>query len=45
MQNHKYSLTELESMIPWEREIYITMLIQELKEQKEEMQRQQMQRG
>lgn len=45
MQNHKYSLTELESMIPWEREIYITMLIQELKDQKEEMQRQQMQRG
>jgi hypothetical protein len=45
MQNHKYSLTELELMIPWEREIYITMLIQELREQKEEMQRQQMQRG
>ena len=45
MQNHKYSLTELELMIPWEREIYMTMLIQELKEQKEEMQRQQMQRG
>jgi len=45
MQNHKYSLTELELMIPWEREIYVTMLIQELKEQKEEMQRQQMQRG
>ena len=34
MQNHKYSLTELELMIPWEREIYITMLIQELREQK-----------
>lgn len=45
MQNHKYSLTELELMIPWEREIYVTMLIQELKDQKEEMQRQQMQRG
>jgi hypothetical protein len=45
MQNHKYSLTELELMIPWEREIYVTMLIEELKEQKEEMQRQQMQRG
>lgn len=45
MQNHKYSLTELELMIPWEREIYMTMLIQELKEQREEIQRQQMQRG
>jgi hypothetical protein len=27
MQHHKYSLTELEQMIPWERDIYVTMLI------------------
>jgi len=27
MQHHKYSLTELESMLPWEREIYVAMLI------------------
>ena len=26
MQHHKYSLTELEDMIPWELEIYITLL-------------------
>lgn len=26
MQYHKYSLTELENMIPWERDIYIKML-------------------
>jgi len=26
MQHHKYSLTELESMIPWEREVYLTLL-------------------
>jgi hypothetical protein len=45
MQNHKYSLTELELMIPWEREIYMTMLIQQIKEQNEEIKRQQMQRG
>ncbi len=42
MQNHKYSLQDLENMIPWEREIYLNMLIDELKQQKEEMQRQQM---
>lgn len=42
MQNHKYSLKDLEYMIPWEREIYLSMLIDELREQKEEMQRQQM---
>jgi len=26
IQHHKYSLTELEDMLPWEREIYITLL-------------------
>jgi len=26
MQHHKYSLTELENMIPWEKEIYVTLL-------------------
>ena len=28
MQHHKYSLTELENMMPWEREIYVTLLSQ-----------------
>ena len=28
MQHHKYSLTELENMIPWEREVYLTLLQQ-----------------
>jgi hypothetical protein len=26
IQHHKYSLTELENMIPWEREVYIGLL-------------------
>ena len=26
MQNYNYSLTELENMIPWEREIYLSLL-------------------
>ena len=26
MQYHKYSLTELENMMPWERDIYLTLL-------------------
>ena len=30
MQHHKYSLFELENMMPWERDIYVTMLIQHL---------------
>jgi hypothetical protein len=27
MQHHKYSLTEIESMMPWEREIYLKLLV------------------
>ena len=34
MQHHKYSLTELENMIPWEREIYLTLLQQHLEDEK-----------
>ena len=37
MQHHKYSLTELEYMLPWEREIYIDMLIQHIKEENEKI--------
>jgi hypothetical protein len=33
MQHHKYSLTELEEMMPFEREIYITLLAQFIKEE------------
>jgi hypothetical protein len=34
MQYHKYSLTELEGMIPFEREVYVYMLIEYLEEEK-----------
>jgi hypothetical protein len=34
MQHHKYSLGDLENMMPWEREIYVDMLIEHLKEEK-----------
>ena len=37
MQHHNYSLTELEDMIPWEREIYIGLLMNFLKEEEERM--------
>jgi hypothetical protein len=37
VQHHKYSLTEIENMIPWEREIYVTLLKQFLEEQEERM--------
>ena len=37
MQHHKYSLTELENMLPWERDIYVTLLIQYLEEEKQKL--------
>ena len=33
MQHHNYSLSDLENMIPWEREIYLDMLVTWIKEQ------------
>tara|TARA_A100001011_G_scaffold349706_1_gene388495 strand:- start:125 stop:253 length:129 start_codon:yes stop_codon:yes gene_type:complete len=35
MQHHKYSLTELEGMLPWEREIYVDLLVTYIKEENE----------
>ena len=46
MQHHKYSLTELENMIPFEREIYVGLLVNYIKEEKEKEQaRRNKQRG
>ena len=33
MQHHKYSLTEIENMLPWEREIYVGLLQNWIKEE------------
>lgn len=41
MQYHKYSLTEIENMIPWEREIYLTLLDNHIKEEEEKASRKQ----
>ena len=35
MQHHKYSLAELEGMLPWEREVYVTLLANYIKEENE----------
>ena len=37
MQYHKYSLSDIEEMIPFEREIYVAMLIQYLEEEKQRL--------
>ena len=41
MQHHKYSLTELENMLPWEREIYVGLLNEHIREENERLKRQQ----
>ena len=35
MQYHKYSLTEIENLMPWERDIYTILLEQHIKEEEE----------
>ena len=35
MQHHNYSLTELEDMMPWEREIYLGLLLKHIEKEKE----------
>jgi hypothetical protein len=37
MNNHNYSLTEIENMLPWERDIYVTMLIEHINEHNEKL--------
>ena len=40
MQHHKYSLAELENMMPWERDIYVILLINHLREEQEKLRQQ-----
>lgn len=35
MQHHKYSLSDIENMLPWERAVYINLLKGYLKDQEE----------
>lgn len=39
MQHHRYSLGDIENMIPFEREIYVTMLLQYLEEERQRLQK------
>jgi hypothetical protein len=39
MQYHKYSLTEIENMMPWEREIYLALLENHIREEEEKAQK------
>ena len=37
MENHNYSLSDLENMMPWEREVYVALLLNYIKEKEQQM--------
>lgn len=37
MQLHKYSLYDLENMLPWERDVYLALLVNHIKEENEKL--------
>ena len=39
MQHDKYSLTELDEMMPWEREIYVGLLMEYIKKENERIEK------
>jgi len=39
MHLHNYSLTELENMMPWEREIYVGLLMEWIKEENDRIEK------
>ena len=43
MHHHKYSLTEVENLIPWEKEIYIMLLMKYIEEENARRKEQQQQ--
>ena len=40
MQHHKYSLTELDNMMPWERDVYVNLLLAHLQVEERRMNKQ-----
>lgn len=44
MQKHHYSLDDIEMMMPWEREIYLVLLEEDIKAERDRMQQMQMAR-
>ena len=39
MQHHNYSLSELDEMMPWEREIYVGLLMEHIKKENERIEK------
>ena len=45
MLHHQYSLTELENMLPWERDVYIALLVKHIQEENERIRNENNKRG
>ena len=45
LQHHKYSLEEIEDMMPWEREIYVGLLMKFIEEENERVKQENKKRG
>ena len=45
MQHHQYSLTELDNMLPWERDVYIALLVKHIQEENERIRNENNKRG
>ena len=45
MQHHNYSLTELDDMMPWEREVYLGLLMKYLKDEEKRMEEERRKNG
>ena len=43
MQHHKWSISEIEEMMPWERQVYIDLLQDWIKQKEQELKEQEMQ--
>ena len=39
LTHHNYNLSDIENMMPWEREIYVTLLTQWIKEENDKRRR------
>jgi len=44
VQHHKYTLSDIENMIPWERDIYVNMLAKWLKDERERIEKERQKR-
>ena len=45
MQHHNYSLSDIENMIPWERDIYLDMLTTHIEEENKKIKDQNKRQG